>query len=221
MLSKFTPFSFLSPGHKSFLQFPSDFFLTFRIPYRLFSMRVFKIWSFLFKHTSNTLSSDVIVQFQEDRNTSDLLKMAHLSPHTPETTLLLRSDVKTAPSLSVPWKSEKDWSFKSLLLKGSELSRSMKQFHQVPINTYNRGQTVFLRQQKSSTVWGWEAHISHAMTKRPLNITWKCTAHPYVTCFSSLWLLSIFWRWNRRWWVLHDLAFPDSWNNHGSHFATY
>lgn len=142
-------------------------------------MRVFKIWSFLFKHTSNTLSSYVIVQFKEDRNTSDyLLKMAHPSPHTPEATLLLRSDVKTAQSLSVPWASENDWSFKSLLLKGSELSRSMKRVHQVPINTYDRGQTVFLSQQKSSTVWGSEAHISHAMTKRPLKITWKWLHNP-------------------------------------------
>lgn len=41
-------------------------------------MKVFKNLSSLFKHTPNTLFSNVIVQVQEDRNTSDyLLKMSH------------------------------------------------------------------------------------------------------------------------------------------------
>lgn len=119
----------------------------------------------------------------------------------------LSSDVRTAPSRSVPWTSENDWSFKSLQLEGSELSRSMKQVHQVPINTYDRGQTVFLRQQKTTTAWVREAHVHHATAKTPVNIAWKGTAHSYTTCLSSLWLLSILWRWKRQQWALHDLAF--------------
>lgn len=220
-LSKFTSFGFLSPGHTSFLQFPSEFFLTFRIPYGLFSMRVFKNLSFPFKHTSNTLFLLMsLCRFKKTglHRTTYLKWITHLPPKAPEAALLLRSDVKTAPSLSVPWASENDWSFKSLQLKGSELSRSMKQVHQVPINTYDGGQTVVLRQQKSSTMWVCGTCVSHAMAKRPVNITWKCTACSYTTCFSSLWLLSIFWKWKRRQWALHDLAFPDSWGKHGSHW---
>lgn len=82
---------------------------------------------------------------------------------------------------------------------------------------------MLLRQQRSSTVWVHEAHVSHATAERPVKIAWKCAAHSHTTCFSSLWLLSIFLRCKRRQWALCGLAFPVSWSNHDSCWrsATY
>lgn len=76
-LSKFISFGFLSPGHKSFLQFPSEFFLTFRIPYGLFSVRVFQNLAFLFKHTSNTVFLIMSMCSSIRQEYIWLLKMAH------------------------------------------------------------------------------------------------------------------------------------------------
>lgn len=99
----------------------------------------------------------------------------------------------------------------------------MKQVHQVPINRYGGRWAVLLRQQKSSTVWGHGAHVTHAMAERPAKIVWKCAAHSHTTCFSSVWLLSISLKCEGRQWALCDLAFPVSWSNHDSYwrFSTH
>lgn len=222
-LSKVTSLDFLSPGHKSSYSFHLN---SFQLPE--FLMDCF-LWDF-FK-TCLCLSSILLTHSffwccagSRRQECIWLLTLnGSLLPNTPEATLLLRSDVKTALRQSVPWASKNVWHFKSLLLKGSELSTAMIQVHQVLLKMYGGGQTVLLRQQKSSTMWMHAAHISHAMANRPAHIAWKWAAHSLTTCFSFLWLLSIFWRWKRRQRALHDLAFPVSWSNHGTHwrFATY